>query len=95
MHNMIYVTGGYSREMVNMFLVGQVSGLVKNFTIGFSSDTLNVENVKLCTMLLLIATTYLFAPLSVTYFKDTPMLNSVNQKFYVLTSVGLLSKSNR
>ena len=37
-----------------MFLIGQVSGLVRNFNIGIYSDTINVINVKLCMMSLLI-----------------------------------------
>ena len=53
MHSVICVTDVYSREILNMFLVGQVSGLVKNCTItttlGFT-----VINVKLCMMVLLI-----------------------------------------
>ena len=30
MYNMIYVTDVYSSEIINMFFVGQVSGLVEN-----------------------------------------------------------------
>ena len=39
MHNMICVTGVYSREVVNMVFVSQVSELVENFNIGIYSDT--------------------------------------------------------
>ena len=42
----------YSREVINMFLVGQVSGLVENFNIGIFSDTINVINIKLSMMVL-------------------------------------------
>ena len=37
-----------------MFMVGQVSGLAKNFNIWIFSDTINVIIVKLCMMLLCI-----------------------------------------
>ena len=47
MHTVICVTGMYSREMVNMFFVGQVSQLVRSFNIGIFSDTINVVNIKL------------------------------------------------
>ena len=66
MHNMICVTDLCSRETVNMFLVGQVSGLVENFYIGIYSDTINVINVKLCLIELLFEL-YLFIPLPVTF----------------------------
>ena len=46
-----------------MFLIGQVSGLVKNIDTGvFSSDTLNALNVKRLMMVLLIEI-YLFIEL--------------------------------
>ena len=61
----VYDSGVCSREIIFMFWVGQVSGLVKNFMIGFFSDTINVINVKLCMVLLHIAL-YLFITLSVT-----------------------------
>ena len=35
--NMIHVTSVYSREIMNMFAISQISGLVKNF---------NIENVN-------------------------------------------------
>ena len=47
------------------FFVSQVSGLVENFTIEISSDTINVINVKLC-MMVLLSELYLFIPLSTT-----------------------------
>ena len=37
----------YSREIINMFFISQVSGLVENVNIGIYSDTINVINVKL------------------------------------------------
>ena len=54
-----------------MILVGQVSGLVKNFNIGIFSDTINVINVKLCVMVLLMELD-LFIPLpeTLTIFQD-------------------------
>ena len=55
----------YLREIINMFMVSQVSGLVENFNIGIYSDTINVINVKLC-MMILLTELYLFIPLSVT-----------------------------
>ena len=55
----------YSTEIINMLLVGQVSGLIENFNMGISSDTINVINVKLC-MMVLLNELYLFMPLSVT-----------------------------
>ena len=48
-----------------MFLVGQLSGLVKNFNLGIYSDIMNVITFRLCMVVLLIAL-YLFIPLSVT-----------------------------
>ena len=54
----------YSREMINMFFVGQMSEIVENFNIRIYSDTINVVNVELCMMVLLIEL-YLFIPLSV------------------------------
>ena len=52
----------YSREIINIFFVGQVSGLVESFNTGIYSDTINV---KFCMIVLLIEL-YLFIPLSVT-----------------------------
>ena len=49
-----------------MFLLSQVSGLVKNFNIEIFSDTINVINVKRCMMVLLIEL-HVFIPLSVTW----------------------------
>ena len=55
----------YSREMINMFFIGQVLVLVENVNIEIYSDTIYVVNVSLCTMVLLIEF-YLFIPLWVT-----------------------------
>ena len=55
----------YSREIINMFFVSQVSGLVENLNIAIYSDNINVINIKLC-MLVLLTELYLFIPLSVT-----------------------------
>ena len=57
--------GVYSREMINMFFVSQVSGLVENLNIAIYSDNINVINIKLC-MMVLLTELYLFIPLSVT-----------------------------
>ena len=62
-YNMKCVTGVYSRELICMFLDGQVTGLGRNIRI--YSDTINVINIKLCKMVLLIEL-YLFIPISVT-----------------------------
>ena len=48
-----------------MFLVGYMSGLVKNFNLGNFSDTMNVINVRLC-MVVLLSELYLFITLSMT-----------------------------
>ena len=73
------MTGVYSREIIYMFFMGQVSGLVENFNIGIYSTTINVVNVKLFRMVLLIEL-YLIIPLSVTLtiFQGHSNSNSVN-----------------
>ena len=54
----------YSREIISMLSVSQVSGLVENFDTGIYSDTIiNVINFKLCMIVLLIKL-YLFILLS-------------------------------
>ena len=65
MHNMNYATSLCSRQIINMFLVRQISGLVENLNIGIFSDTVNVINVNLC-MMVLHFELYLFVTLSVT-----------------------------
>ena len=65
MHTMICDSGVWSREIINMYFVNQMSGLVRNFNIVIYSDTINVVNVKLCMMVILIEL-YLFLPLPVT-----------------------------
>ena len=37
----------YSREIINMFFIGQVSWLGENLNIAIYSNTINVKNVKL------------------------------------------------
>ena len=54
-------SGVYSREIISMYLVGQVSLLVENFNRWTLSVTLNVMNVILCVIVLLIEL-YLFIP---------------------------------
>ena len=63
-HNMNRVTEVCSKEMIYMFWVGQVSGLVKNFNIGIFRDTMNLIGVKLCMMVLHIEL-YLFSSVQV------------------------------
>ena len=58
MHNTLCVTGGYLGELINKFLVVQVSGHIKNYNVIFF-DTIDVINVKHCKMALLIKL-YLF-----------------------------------
>ena len=55
----------YSREIINMFFIGQLSGLVENVNIWIYSDIINVVNVK-PGMMVLLCELCLFIPLSVT-----------------------------
>ena len=55
----------YSREIINMLFMCQVTGLVRNFNIGIYSDTTNVINVKLC-MMVLLTELHLLMPHAVT-----------------------------
>ena len=55
----------YSREIINMFFMGQVSGLIENVNIWIYSDIINVVNVK-PGMMVLLCELCLFIPLSVT-----------------------------
>ena len=55
----------YSREIMNMFYISQVSGLVKNVNVRIYSETVNVKHVKLCQLILIIKL-YLFILPSVT-----------------------------
>ena len=59
-------TGVCSREIIYMFLVFQVSGLVQIFNVGIFADIINVINLKFC-MLVLHIELYLFITLSVTF----------------------------
>ena len=43
MHTMICDSGVWSREIINMYFVNQMSGLVRNFNIVIYSDTISVE----------------------------------------------------
>ena len=52
----------FSREIINMFYVGQVSGFFENFNTVIYSDAINVIKVKHC-MLVLLIELYLFIPL--------------------------------
>ena len=56
-------SGLYSREMIDVFFVCLVSGLVESFNFGIYSGKINVINVKISVMLLLIELD-LFIPLS-------------------------------
>ena len=56
----------FKGNRINMFFVGQVSGLVEDFNnTGIYADAINLINVELCMVVLLIEL-YLFKPLSVT-----------------------------
>ena len=55
----------YSREVIDIFSVGQVSGLVENFNNAIFSDSINGINGKLC-MKIPHTELYLFITLSVT-----------------------------
>ena len=44
----------YSKEIINMVLDDQVSGLAENFSIRIFSDTINVINIQLCMTVSLI-----------------------------------------
>ena len=59
-------SGVRSREIIYMFLVGQVSWLAKHFNTGIFSDIVNVINVKLC-MAVQHIELYLFITLSVAW----------------------------
>ena len=92
--------GVYSREIIKMLLVGQVSGLVKTFNIWYFLRHLNVLIVKFC-MIVLHIELYLFISHSVTLtiFQGHSIV-SFNWKFYVpirlsQNFMGLLSVSNR
>ena len=39
-HNMIRMTGVHLRLLINMFFVGQISGLVETLTLGFTQSPL-------------------------------------------------------
>ena len=58
-------SGVCSREIVYMYLVSQVSGLVKKIAIGLFSDTMNVIDIKLW-MVVLHIEVYLLITLLVT-----------------------------
>ena len=66
MDNLNCTTVLCSREIMCMLLVGQVSGLVRNFNTGIFSDTINEINVKFCMMALNIEL-YLFIIGSLTW----------------------------
>ena len=71
----------YSREIINVFLVGQVSGLVENLNIGIFSDTINVINVKFC-MMVVFTELYPFMQLT---FSDLDCISRSQQCQTVLT----------
>ena len=62
----LWDSGVCSKEVIYMFVVGCVPGLVGKFNIGIFSDTVNVINVKLCIAVLHIEH-YLCITLSVTF----------------------------
>ena len=59
-------SGLYSRKIINMHFIDQMSGLVKNLNIGIYSDAIDVTSVKLCMMVQLIEL-YLFTLLFHSY----------------------------
>ena len=63
-HSMNCLTGVCSREIIYIFLIGQVFWLVENNNIVIFSDTMNVINVTLC-MVVLHIELCLFITLSV------------------------------
>ena len=67
-----------SRDIIYVFLIGKVSGLVENFSIGIFLNTINVINVSPC-MTVLNVKLYLLITLSVT------LALFCNREFYVLT----------
>ena len=88
-----------SREIIYMFLVGQVSWLAKNIYTGIFSDTINVVKVQLCMTVLLIELYLFIAHSPWPYFKVTAVSNSFNWELYLfiwLSSnfVALLSTSS-
>ena len=91
-------SGVNSREIINMFLVSWVSGLVENFNIGTFSDTMNVINAKLYYSLSFTCSYHFQWPWL--YCWGTTMSNSFNWECYVLiwfrwNFAGLLCKSFR
>ena len=74
-----------SREIIYLFSVGEMSGLVENFNTGIFSDTIDVINVKLCMMALHIEL-YLFGTFLVTFtlFQGHSSVKQFNRKCYVL-----------
>ena len=58
-------SGVCSREIIYVFLIGQVSWFVKNFNIQIFSGTITVIDVRIC-MVVLHIELYLFITLSVT-----------------------------
>ena len=86
---------------LTMFLVEQVSWLVKDCNIGIFSDTINVINVKVC-MMILLTELFLLIPflLTLALFQGKKKSNSCTWKSYLLiwsswNFVGLFSKSSR
>ena len=52
-HKYLCDSGEYSREIIKLFLIGQVSGLMENFNIRIYSDTIIVINLTLCMAVIL------------------------------------------
>ena len=90
-------TGMYSREIINMFFIGHVSGLVKNFKIEIYSDTMWKFQILIhCTIYWALLVESTFSDLDQSQSKVKGQ-SSVKQKNCVLIQlswnfVGLLSK---
>ena len=68
-------------EIIDVFFVGQVSGLVENFDIGIFSDTIDVINIKLCMLVLIIE---LYPTFDIISRSQPCQYLKLNRKFYVL-----------
>ena len=72
-------------EIINMFLVGELSGLFRTVTFGVFSNSTLVIKVKVC-MIILLINLYLFMPISMTLtvFQGYSSVKHCNWKCYVL-----------
>ena len=84
-HNILSVTDVYLKEIINLFLVSWVIGILKNLNAAIFLDIINVINVNHQIMVLLTEL-YLFIPLSVTMtiFQDHSSVKQFELKIYGL-----------